>query len=142
MKQVILLRYNSSDQGIKGYWYTQGFEARVLELPWRNNKPNMSCIPSGEYEVKIRHSKKFGVCYYIQDVQGRTWILVHSGNIAGDITKGYRTHSSGCLLMGKYFGTLTGQRAVLLSRATLRKFIGFMNKEPFTLKISDVYRKG
>lgn len=141
MKQVMLFRYNSCDQGVKGYWYTPGFEARILELPWRGNKPNRSCIPPGEYHVTLRHSKRFGWCYHLQDVYGRTWILVHSGNFAGDVTKGYKTHSFGCLLMGKYFGTLTRQRAVLLSRATLRKFVNFMKGEPFMLKITDVFRR-
>ena len=140
MKQVILLRYDSCDQGIKGYLYTQGFIAKILELPWRENKPNKSCIPSGDYQVTLRYSKKFRWCYHLQDVYGRTWILVHSGNLAGDTTKGYKTHSFGCLLMGKYFGTLTGQRAVLLSRATLRRFVAFMRGKSFMLKIIDVYR--
>ena len=72
-------------------------------------------------------------------VNGRTWILTHSGNLAGDRKKGYRTHSYGCILLGKYFGSLDNQTAVLVSRTTLNRFIRFMGGTSFKLKIQEVY---
>jgi hypothetical protein len=141
LETVRLYRFRMSDQGAQGLWLTDGFSARSLELPWIGNRPNISCIPSGEYICQPHYSKKFGECYIITGVEGRSWILTHAGNLAGDRLKGYRTHSYGCILLGKYFGRLQGQLAVLVSRVTIRKFLSHMNKQPFTLKISDTWRE-
>jgi len=135
LKKVYLFRTTTSNQGTKGILATDGFDCKTLELPWRNNKRNISCIPTGEYIVKIRQSPKFGRIYWITDVNGRSWILMHSGNVAGDISKGFRTHVNGCILVGKQFGELYGQQAILNSRITLRKFMNYMKYEPFKLKI-------
>jgi len=135
---VNLFRFERSDMGTKGLWITSNFFARTLELPWRDNQQNISCIPAGEYDCRFRISKKFGKVYHITDVEGRSWILTHSGNLAGDTNKGYKTHSYGCILMGKYFGFLNGQQAVLLSRPTLRRFIRRMEEQDFKLDIVDV----
>jgi len=143
MKAVSLYRYAFSNQGTKGIVIT-GFEDLdyfcILELPWRNNEPNYSCIPEGEYLCNFRVSKKFGKHYILQDVKGRSWILTHSGNLAGDIKRGWKTHSQGCLLPGSRFGKIKldeykYQNAVLNSRPTLRKLITAMNKEDFILRI-------
>ena len=140
---VSLYRYALSNQGTKGIAIT-GRGALdyfcVLELPWRDNEPNYSCIPDGEYLCKFRKSKKFGEHYILQDVEGRTWILTHSGNLAGDTKRGWKTHSHGCLLSGSRFGKIKldeykYQDAVLNSRPTLRKLITAMNRENFTLRI-------
>ena len=32
------------------------YEFRTLELPWKNNKSNVSCIPKGSYKVVKRWS--------------------------------------------------------------------------------------
>ena len=141
MINVYLYRIGTSDQGTKGIWLAPNFYARILELPWRDNKPNVSCIPEGSYLCKIRRSRKFGVCYHLTDVKKRTWILTHSGNLAGDLSKGFKTHTFGCLLMGKYFGTIANQPAVLLSRVTLKRFLKLMNGEAFTLHVKELYRR-
>jgi len=135
MEKVSLFRYEFSDQGTKGLWMTDDFSCRCLELPWKDNIPNLSCIPEGVYQCKPRYSKKYRQHYHITDVKGRSWILTHSGNFAGDKEKGFKSHTAGCILLGKYFGKLNGQDAVLLSRATLRRFIAHMNWKPFELKI-------
>lgn len=139
MKTVYLFRINSSNQGTQGIWVTDGFQARTIELPWRDNQQNISCIPANVYICHYRRSRKFGDVYMLTDVQSRTWILTHSGNLAGDVLKGYKTHSHGCVLMGAYHGVLCGQKAVLLSKPTLAKFIKFMNKESFKLVVIDSY---
>jgi len=126
-----------SDQGTQGILVAAGFISRTIELPWRDNESNISCIPPGEYMCRPHHSKKFGSCYLVEKVKSRTWILIHSGNFAGDKSAGYKTHSYGCILPGKYFGMLHGQLAVLVSRATVGKFINYMNKQPFLLNIKN-----
>jgi hypothetical protein len=114
-----------------------GFSCYTLELPWRENQRNISCIPKGEYNVKIRISPKYGKVYHVKEVPNRTFILIHSGNWAGDVSKGYRSHVNGCLLLGKSRGKLAGQLAVLNSRLTVKRFMRYMNYQPFTLKIND-----
>lgn len=135
MKQVWLFRTSTSNQGTEGILATDGFFCKTLELPWRDNKRSISCIPAGEYIVKIRKSPKYGSIYWITNVEGRTWILIHSGNFAGDISKGFKTHVNGCILLGKKHGFLGKQRAILSSRITIRKFMNFMKNETFKLTI-------
>jgi len=89
------------------------------------------------YLVRMRHSRRFGWCYWVTDVEGRTWILTHSGNLAGMVDKGYLTHTHGCILLGRKFGWLRGQRAVLISRPTVKAFQNYMKEEPFYLRIID-----
>jgi len=115
------------------------FLCATLEPPWKNNKPNISCIPEGLYHCKMRKSNKFGWCYYVTDVTGRSWILTHSGNLAGDRAKGFLSHTYGCILQGKYHGWLGGQKAVLVSKPTVRHFIEYMEKEEFDLKIQNFF---
>lgn len=135
MKNVYLIRTSMSDQGTKGILITAGFNCKTLELPWRDNKPNISCIPPGEYIVTIRKSPKYGKIYWVTDVKGRSWILIHSGNYAGDVSKGFKTHVNGCILLGQKYGFLGEQLAVLNSRITLRRFMNFMKYKQFKLYI-------
>lgn len=143
MASAILNRFYESDQGTKSVLLAfnnkqEKKSFRILELPWRNNEQNISRIPNGKYNCKIHKSKKFGTVYHIENVENRTWILTHSGNFAGDTSKGFKTHSYGCLIIGKYFGVLSNQLAVLLSRVTLKDFMNFMNYENFELTIRTV----
>lgn len=135
MKEVYLFRTTTSDQGTEGILATDGFFCKTLELPWRDNRQSISCIPSGEYTVKIRKSPKYGTVYWVTDVFNRRWILIHSGNVAGDVSKGFRTHVNGCILLGKKHGWLYNQRAVLTSRTTVRRFRMAMNDEQFKFNI-------
>lgn len=63
----------------------------TLELPWRDNQPNVSCIPEGEYwcAPEQRHNRP---SYRIHDVPGRSGVLIHTGN--------FLTDTSGCILPG------------------------------------------
>ena len=136
MKEVYLLRLRTSDQGTEGMLITSdGFTCMTLELPWRENQRSISCIPAGEYETKIRVSPKYGEIYWVTKVPNRSWILIHSGNWAGDTEKGFNTHVNGCILLGKRHGWLRDQRAVLSSRITVRAFMRHMKNEKFLLKV-------
>ena len=67
----------------------------TIELPWLNNHPFISCIPSGTYKAKKILSSTFGWCIQIFNVPNRTNILLHSGN--------FYTNTKGCILIGKIF---------------------------------------
>jgi len=106
-----------------------------MELPWRNNKKGLSCVPAGTYLVKIRKSPKFGFTYWVTNINGREFILIHGGNFAGDVTKGWKSNVLGCIELGKRFGTIGNQRAILTSKPTVRKFKNHMQSDDFMLTI-------
>jgi hypothetical protein len=140
---VNLIRMSRNNQGTIGILSTPfGFQCHTLELPWRDNQKNISCIPPGEYQTKIRISPKYGKVYHVQDVPNRTFILIHSGNWAGDVNKGYRTHVNGCILLGLQRGLLDSQIAVLNSRLAVSRFIRIMNYSDFTLNIIEKSKGG
>ena len=60
----------------------------TIELPWRNNEVNRSCIPEGTYVLKRRYSTKFRWHLEIKDVPGRSYILLHPANHAARELKG------------------------------------------------------
>lgn len=137
MIDVYIQRLGSSDHGTFGVLFAPaiGFSCYTGEPPWRNNLRSLSCIPPGDYIVKVRNSPKYGLIFHVKDVKGRTYILIHSGNFAGNIEKGLRTHTQGCILLGQKTGWLAGQKCVLNSRVTVKKFMSLMQMKPFKLKI-------
>jgi len=139
MDQVNIFRIRRSDQGTEGLLVTPDFRCRTLELPWRDNQQNISCIPPGVYDVEIRMSNKYGRIYWVRHVENRTYVLIHSGNYAGDKYKGYKTHVAGCILLGQKSGFLGGQIAVLNSRVTVRQFMESMEYGKFKLRIQEVF---
>ena len=68
----------------------------TLENPWLDNQRNISCIPEGEYKVRLRLARESASRDYlhllVQDVPNRDWILFHRGNTAKD--------TRGCILVG------------------------------------------
>ena len=69
------------------------FTFHTLELPWRDNQTRISRIPAGDYIATWHNSPKFGRCYKLQDVPGRSEILIHHGN--------YPKNTEGCILIGR-----------------------------------------
>ena len=136
---VELFRLMRSNQGTLGMLFYEGFRCYTLELPWRNNKRSVSCIPGGSYNVKMRLSPKYGQIYWVSDVPDRSFILIHSGNFAGDTSKGFKTHVNGCILLGQKRGLLAGQLAVLNSRITVRRFQNKLQLQPFTLNMHEEF---
>jgi len=139
MIEVIHIRIKKSDHGTFGRIIIPEFSFFVGELPWRNNVRSISCIPVGDYLVKLRESPKYGITYHITNVPGRLYILQHSGNLCGDVSLGLFTHTNGCQLLGKYLGKLKGQEAVLCSRPIVKKFMRIMCGETYLLKIREEF---
>lgn len=103
----------------------------TLELPEKQNLPNISCIPSGKYTCKRVMSPKFGETFQVMDVPKRSHILFHAGNTVAD--------TAGCILLGKYPAKLKGHRAVLNSGNTFKAFLAkFKDREEFSLIIREV----
>jgi len=141
MNSATIYRYNKSDQGTRGIISASGFFCHTLELPWRDNQQNISCIPAGEYEclfVKIK--RRIGGrrdLYWLKLVEGRSGVLMHAGIYAGDKSKGFKSNVLGCILLGHDIGQLKGQQAIFRSRECVSDFIEHMNKEPFKLIVRE-----
>lgn len=101
---------------------------KTLELPWRNNNFQISCIPEGEYKVIPRWSEKFKNHFHILDVPNRTYILFHVAN--------YTRELMGCVAVGMRFGDIDGDGIVdvLDSRLAMNSMLNIA-PEGFTLKI-------
>lgn len=88
---------------------------RTLELPWRDNASNISCIPEGIYGLSPVYSNTFGSILAVGGVDGRSLVRVHAGNHTG--------HTHGCILTGKRIGTLQGRPFIFNSRDALRAIV-------------------
>jgi len=107
----LLLKRTYYPSGTNGTIYIDGVRiCHSIELPWLNNKPGRSCIPEGTYELRKRRSPKYGDHYWLQDVPGRKYILVHPANHA---TKELR----GCIAPVLY---LAGEGRGTYSRLALK----------------------
>lgn len=140
MRRITLTRLESSDQGTFGTIqvpngdYLESFYAG--ELPDRDNRSNVSCIPTGIYVVSqvdwLKHNKK---AYMVQGVKGRGGILIHAANYMGDSEKGYKTQLKGCIALGERLGKMEGQKVLLMSAPAIRRFEALLNGESFELEI-------
>lgn len=132
-----LVRKDTSDQGTFGIFSGEGLMFYSAELPWRDNAPRISCIPTGRYICRPYSSLKFPNVYEVTGVPGRSAILIHTGNHAGDTRKGLLSDVLGCILIGLSPSELAGQAAVTSSRAALNKLRTVVGKQSFELVITD-----
>lgn len=110
----------------------------VGELPWKDNRANVSCIPNGLYQVEYlarSASGRYQDVYHVREVDGRTGILIHKGNYTGDRELGMRSDSWGCLLPGSRVGRLSGQRCVLASGSALMDLHDVVGRNDFELEV-------
>jgi hypothetical protein len=136
VESVVLVRGASHDDGTLGMLFVGGqFFCRSIELPDRGNQRGVSRIPAGEYLCKWHRSPRFGWVYLVTGVPGRSDILIHPANWAGDKAMGFRSDLLGCIALGLQVGTLAGQRAVLASRAACGRFFTRMAAADFALVI-------
>ncbi len=110
----------------------------TLELPWRENRNNVSCIPPGRYQVEWIKTPRHGWCYHVKGVSSRFAILIHPANFAGDTTIGCKTHLQGCIAPGLKIGRLGEQLAVLNSATATRRLADVLGRQPFILDIKGV----
>lgn len=147
MRQATLHRGQSTDEGTFGKLTTAdgNLVLRSLELPWRDlngdglGDPRKSCVTPGTYECIWHQSPRFGWCYLLQNVKGRSHILIHPANFAGDVDKGWRSELLGCIALGLSVGTLAykgkKQAALLSSRQAVKTFNDWGGRHVVTLTI-------
>lgn len=125
-----LLRDEATDDYIRSRLVCGDIEFHCIERPWKDNKVRESCIPVGVYKVlplDRSGSGKYVDVWHLQDVEGRTEILIHAGNTKND--------SVGCVIIGSERGELNGEAAVLGSKKALAKLNEVTGRQPFTLQI-------
>jgi hypothetical protein len=136
LPQVTLLRVDNAADCTMGVLLIDGrVECLTLELPWRDNQRNISCIPACRYICRMITRPNGSREYEVTNVRGRTAILFHSGNTVRDI--------QGCILPGSRFGTLrhndgVTNRAVLESKAANDAFKAKLGGKDFELNIVEV----
>ena len=136
MGQAMLQREASQDDGTYGVLtLPDGSTFHTLELPWNDNITQKSCIPPGTYKVEIRDSPKFGRCYEVKQVPGRSAILIHAGNTAGNVDKGLKSDVQGCILLGLSRGRINNQIAVTESKSALAAFMQKMGGQSFVMNV-------
>ena len=110
MINLLLIRDTFSKNSVIGELFINGeLICDTLENPWQDNQRNISCIPEGEYPVRLRLARESASRDYlhllVQEVPNRDWILFHRGNTAKD--------TSGCILVG------LGSQQDIVSNSTL-----------------------
>lgn len=93
------------------------FQCKTLELPWKDNEQEESCIPPGLYTVVKHRSPKYGLCLKVIDVKGREHILFHWGNFV--------ENTLGCILVGAAHSDINkdGLKDVTNSKQTFRRLM-------------------
>jgi len=107
------------------------FVCFTIELPWKENQRNISCIPEGKYELKPRYSKKIKRHLEVLDVYNRSQILFHPANNALE-------ELEGCIAPVMH---LTGIGIGIYSRFALDKLLSLIfqakdRNEKITLNIN------
>ena len=96
------------------------------------NKQNVSSIPAQQYSCERYSSQKYPDTFQIMNVPGRDKCLFHPGNRIKD--------TEGCVLTAQYFDKLYGDRAILNSGNTFKKFMDLMRSvAKFHLTITEHY---
>ena len=97
----------------------EDFMCVCMEPPDKENKSNVSNIPTGQYICEKFHSPTFGPTWIVKDVTDRSYILFHAGNTV--------VNTAGCILVAEHFGKLGDNHAVLNSGKTFKKFLEYMD---------------
>ena len=112
MIEIYLQRFAYHPEGTLGVIDLAGERFYTIERPWLDNKPNVSCIPEGNYLTGWRDSPRFGETWHVKDVEDRTWILIHAANYPKDV--------QGCIGLGT--GLMGDRVAVSNSRKAVAQF--------------------
>lgn len=99
MSDIHLIRDRLVTDGpTMGRLYCGQLVFETLEVPWKDNAQDISCIPKGRYRVVIADSTRFqGPMPRLEGVPGRTGILFHPGHQVAN--------TEGCILLGMRWDT-------------------------------------
>jgi len=137
MKYLDVIRLEFGRSGIFGILR---FDRKILsniytlELPYRENKAFVSCIPGGQYKARLTQSPTKGLAIEILNVPNRTHILFHVGNNIHDL--------KGCIAVGSHIGDnianskgLVSERGLVRSKCAVDKLIKLLASEEFGVRV-------
>jgi len=103
------------------------FSSASLERGWLDNKPNVSCIPTGEYHCVIEYSPAFdAMLWEIYGVDGRSECKFHIAN--------YYSQLQGCVALGLRTLLMDGDNTYDLTKSRIAL-------EEFTASLRDMEGK-
>ena len=75
-----------------------GWSCDFMELPDRNNEPDLSLVDEGTFRMVFRKTQRHpeGIYIMAEPDDGRTAVEWHGANVAGDIKKGFASQLHGC----------------------------------------------
>ena len=95
-----------SRKGTNGMLFHKNqFLCFTIELPWRVNQRNVSCIPDGVYELCPFYSLQFKHHFIVKGVPDRSGILIHPANDASGELRGCIAPVSQLTGIGKGLGS-------------------------------------
>ena len=93
------------------------FSSVSLELGWRGNQKNISCVPLGRYTVLLEYSNRFNKkLWELKNVPNRAECKFHSSNFWFEL--------NGCIALGRslYDINKDGYNDVTSSKSTINAF--------------------
>lgn len=129
MKTLTITRTNENETNTLGYMVVTNNRGKILyncvtlELAYKDNKKQISCIPKGTYRAVIMKSETFGEVVILKGVINRQGILIHTGNYSKD--------TKGCILVGKDIRYSEGikEHFIEKSKITMGELITIIDKE-------------
>lgn len=106
----------------------------TLELPWKNNYAEISCIPAGKYICKRVNSPRHGNTFEVTGVPSRTHILFHGANLISDLL--------GCIGVAEFYHNFSGKAGVAnpTKGAAMQEFLQLTEgRDEFELEIVDLF---
>lgn len=81
-----------------------------LELPWKNNEDDVSCIPAGRYRMAWTMSPRLKRnTWRLLDVPDRAGILIHVANFVSELR--------GCIAPGLFFGDINNDGVIDITQS-------------------------
>ncbi len=131
MENLTLHRISSTNEGTFGVITRAGLPlCLTCELPWRDNKTGVSCIPAEIYPVTRWTSPSKGEVFKLLNTTPREDILIHVANKP--------TELRGCIAVGKQFARFQGVQGISLSRDTMTSLLQNL-PDKFNLDIRNSY---
>lgn len=120
---LILQREPERCGGTPGTLKAGAIDYTTVELPWRQNAHNVSCIPPGKYRLKlVPGHPHLGNCIEVLSVPDRDAIFMHVANWPSDV--------EGCIGVGLDFAPYKHQLMIVHSHTAMLRLYQQLKNSP------------